>query len=194
MQRHIGSLEIMCHTGYSFGSYHIYIGVVNLVLSQLAIDKSLSNVKHHTIFERTMTLNPPRVLIVPHINTLSMPGLKITLGIPTGNIHIMHTTIVESRTFIFVSFTRHQTRSHMTNTQNSQIPYFTCLNKLLDRIMVPGITQIKINSRKLVIILNHIHYFPLSINTICNRFFGNNMFALSNSFRYLILSGIGQCT
>ena len=114
-------LEVVRHVSNTFCSDNVYIRIVCLILRKLSVDKTLRDVKHDTVFKGTMYLQPPRVLVIPHSNALSMIGLEFATSIPSSHIYIMHATVVKARSFRLMPFTRSQAWRHVTNTENSQI-------------------------------------------------------------------------
>ena len=91
-----------------------------------------------------------------------------------------------------MTFTWCQAGSHVTNTNNSQLSDFPLLDIFLHQIMIPGISQIQVYRRNEVCVFCHFYDFPLIFHCICNWFFWNNVFAVTNSFFYLFHPWVSQ--
>ena len=90
-----------------------------ITLEELSIgqeDMYKRQIKDYAILKSSVTLYPPGIFIIPHVHALCIPCSIFTFGIPANDVNIMHSTIMESRAFIFVSFTRCQSRSCLLYT------------------------------------------------------------------------------
>lgn len=76
---------------------------MSLVSGELSVDEALCDIEGDAVLERTVALYPPRVLVVPHPHALGMPGLVFTVGIPAGDVYVVHAAVVVGGTLIFVS-------------------------------------------------------------------------------------------
>ena len=166
---------------------------MSLVSGELSVDESLCDIEGDAVLERTVALYPPRVLIVPHTHSLRMPGLVFTVGIPAGNVYVVHAAVVVGGTLIFVSLARRQSRSHVADAQDGQFANFAFIDKLLHSLVIPGVAQIKVDSSNAVILFNQVHNFPFLVNGIGNGFLRQDVLMASDSFLYLLFSGICQC-
>ena len=166
---------------------------MSLVSGELSVDEALCDIEGDAVLERTVALYPPRVLVVPHPHALGMPGLVFTVGIPAGDVYVVHAAVVVGGTLIFVSLARRQSRSHVADAQDSQFANLAFIDKLLHSLVIPGVPQIKVDSGNAIILFNQVHNFPFLINGIGNGFLRQDMLIAPDSFLYLFFSGICQC-
>ena len=124
-----------------------------------------------------MTLQPPRVLIVPHPDSLCMPGLVFRIGIPAADIHIVHSAVMERGSLKFVTLSRRKSRRHVTNAYDGQLAYLTRLYKVLHLLGVPSITQIEVHRAFSVGAFLHLHHLPLVFSLVGQGFLAYHMFA-----------------
>ena len=111
-------LEIMCHAAEALRADELYVGIMRLVLRELPVNEALSDVVDDTVLKSAMNLHPPRIFPSPHAYTLSVPRLILAMGIPSSEVHVVHTTIVERRPLGLMALTRSQAGSHMANAHN----------------------------------------------------------------------------
>ena len=70
---------------------------MSLVFCKLAIDEALCDVVDNAVLECSVTLQPPRVFIVPHTDSLRVSRLVFRVGIPAGDVDVVHSAVVERR-------------------------------------------------------------------------------------------------
>ena len=70
---------------------------------------------------------------------------------------------MEGGAFIFVTFARCETRSHVADSQNGKFADLALINKLFDSLMIPGVAEIQIDGRKTTGFLGDVYYFPFFV-------------------------------
>ena len=98
-----GTGEFVRHADEAFAADEFCVGVVGLVFGKLSIDEALCDVIDDAVLEGAVTLQPPRVFIVPHADGLCVSCLVLGVGIPAGDIDVVHAAVVEGGSFVFVS-------------------------------------------------------------------------------------------
>ena len=78
----------------------------------------------------------------------------------------MHSAVVEGGSFIFVPFPRCESRSHVADAQDGQFTDLSLVYKLLDGLMVPGITEIQVDGRETSGFFSDVHYFPFFVDSV----------------------------
>ena len=121
-----------------------------------------------------------------------MSGLVLRTSIPSADIHIVHTAIVERGAFKLMSLTRRKARGHMTDTYDGQIAYFSRLHEILHLLGVPGISQIEVYGTFSVGVTFHVHHSPFIFSAISQRFLTYHMLAALECSVYSAGSGVCQ--
>ena len=134
---HHGRLEVVAHADNPFGPDDVDIRIMSLVFGKLPVNEALGNIENHAVGESAVALYPPGVLVIPHIDSLRVPALVFTPGIPPRNVNVMHPAVVESRPLMFVPLARHKPRSHVADAEDGQLPDFTLLDVMLHVLVVP---------------------------------------------------------
>ena len=183
----------MRHAHDTFRTDNVRICVMSLVSGELSVDESLCDIERDAVLESAVALHPPGVLVVPHPHALRMPALVFTVGIPAGDVYVVHAAVVVGGTLIFVSLARCQSRSHVADAQDGKFANLAFIDKLLHSLVIPGVAQIKVDSGNAVILFNQVHNFPFLINGVGNGFLRQDVLMAPDSFLYLFFSGICQC-
>ena len=139
-----------------------------------------------------MHLNPPRILVVPHANALRVPGLVFAVGVPAGDIDIMHAAIVKGRPFGIVSFHGHMPGRHVADTDHSQITNLGLGDKPLYIFVIPRIPIEKVDRNEAVAGLDLAHQLPFGGHVGAERLFGQNVLAARQSSVDLLRPRVSQ--
>lgn len=165
---------------------------MSLVSGELSVDEALCDIEGDAVLERTVALYPPRVLVVPHPHALGMPGLVFTVGIPAGDVYVVHAAVVVGGTLIFVSLARCQSRSHVADAQDGKFANLAFIDKLLHSLVIPGVAQIKVDSGNAVI-LSIRSTISHSLSMVSAMGFSVRMCLWLRTAFSIVLSGICQC-
>ena len=155
---------------------------MRLILRELPVNEALSDVVDDSVLKSAMNLHPPRVFPSPHAYTLGVPRLILAMGIPSGEVHIVHATIVERRSFGLMALTRSQAGSHVADAHNGKFAQFTTVDGIAHDTMIPCILQVHVDTAHDGSLFYKLHCLPFTFNGISNRLLGNDMFSRSNSF------------
>ena len=165
---------------------------MSLVSGELSVDESLCDIERDAVLESAVALHPPGVLVVPHPHALRMPALVFAVGIPTGDVYVVHAAVVVGGTFVLVPLARCQSRSHVADAQDGQFANLAFINELLHGLVIPGVAQIKVDSGNAVVLFNQVHNFPFLVDGVGNGFLRKDVLMAPDSFLYLFFSGICQ--
>ena len=138
-------LEVVGHTTETLGSNEFDVGVVCLALGQLTIDETLCNVEDDAVLKRAVNLQPPRVFPIPHPYALGVPRLELVSGKPPRQVDIVHTAVVERRTFGLVPFAWSQSRCHVADTHDGQFAEFSAVDDASHLVVIPRVEKIHVH-------------------------------------------------
>src|SRR5690606_22036972 len=123
-----------------------------------------------------MHLHPPGILVVPHADALGVPGLVFALGIPAGDIHVMHAAVVEWRAFRLVALGGHVAGGHVADAHYRQVADLAFGDESLDFLVVPGIAIEQVDRNKAVAGLDPPAQIPLGLAVGGDGLFRKNVF------------------
>ncbi len=192
MQFDSSIFEIVRHSGDTLCTNNVYIAVMGLLLSHMAVNKTLRDIEHDAVVESPVHLNPPRVGVAPHTDTLCVKSLIFAAGIHPGGIHIVHSAVVERRAFGTVPLLRHMAGSHMADANNGQLSDLAFADEIHNYLVVPRRTVEHIHRHHPIGALHHSHDIPLGFDGLGDGFFEQQVFAGSQPFTNLFGAGVGK--
>ena len=185
-------LEIVRHARDTLRPDDVHVGVMRLLRGQLPVNMPLRDVEHHAVLERSVTLQPPRVLVVPHAHGLRVPCLELRFGVPARDIDVVHPAVVERRPFVFVPLARRQPRRHVAYADDRQFADLARGDELLDRIVIPRIAQIEVDRGEQRRLFDERHRLPFAFHAVGDRFLRDDMLACRDGLADLRQTGVGQ--
>src|SRR5581483_3921273 len=121
-----------------------------------------------------------------------MPGFVFALRVPARHVNVVHSAIMEWRTFGIVPLKRHVARCHVTHSDNREVPNLSFSDETPDVFVIPSIPVEKIYRNETPAGLNLTHKLPLSHCVGRDRLLGQHVLSICQGLPNLLRSCVSE--